>query len=113
MIMKLFLLTFCFYLISLSAFPCSDNEECNTISKTEITKISQSINHDEHSHQNEQCTPFCTCNCCGVHSFKLENPYFSSNENRVVKNKSKLINTYAFVYSNGFFSTILQPPKLS
>jgi hypothetical protein len=97
----------------LSVLPCSDKEECTTTAKTEQSIISSNSNHDQHNHENEQCTPFCVCACCGVHGFQLQMPFFNFKEKKVFTDKEKQKNSYTFIYSNEFTSNIWQPPKLS
>lgn len=60
--MKALSLFLCLYLMLLSVLPCSDVEECN---ESIQMSISQSIDHDNHSHEMELCSPFCICVCCG------------------------------------------------
>lgn len=109
--MKLFWHILSVYLVSLAVLPCSDKEECD-ITVTEQTIISLAANHTQHSHQNEQCPPFCSCACCGIHSFQLQMSFINFKEHTFLSNKKKQISTYAFIYSNEFSSNIWQPPKL-
>ncbi|TKT93238.1 DUF6660 family protein [Dyadobacter frigoris] len=64
--MKIFKLTLSLYILLLSCFPCGDGLECN--GKDEL-KISASVEHKNHSHESESCTPFCTCSCCAASTF--------------------------------------------
>lgn len=49
--------------MALSFIPCGDKLECS--SQSEQT-ISSSDQHEQHKHQNEACTPFCSCACCAT-----------------------------------------------
>ncbi|MFM9909219.1 MAG: DUF6660 family protein [Chitinophagaceae bacterium] len=64
--MKFFFFIMGCFMLYLSCIPCSDSIECNV--KTEV-KISTVANHQQHSHEKESCTPFCTCSCCAVSVF--------------------------------------------
>lgn len=46
------------YILVLSLAPCGDSVECGESNKTEKS-------HNKHKHENENCTPFCICACCG------------------------------------------------
>jgi hypothetical protein len=56
--MRLIALFFSFYILFLTALPCAD---VPSKSKAQDTPISQS----SASHEDE-CSPFCTCNCCAT-----------------------------------------------
>lgn len=51
------------YLIFLSCIPCSDTKEGIAINSVNV----YSSNHENHSHDtnDDSCSPFCVCNCCG------------------------------------------------
>ncbi|MCF2444474.1 hypothetical protein L0657_10950 [Dyadobacter sp. CY345] len=61
--MKIFKLILCFYILTLSCFPCGDVRECNDGTEPEISATSE---HKDHTHTTEACTPFCTCSCCSA-----------------------------------------------
>ncbi|MEI9955372.1 MAG: DUF6660 family protein [Ferruginibacter sp.] len=60
--MKLLAILFSFYILLLPALPCRDSKECNTDKQTVMI---QPDNHDQHHHEDEGCSPFCSCACCG------------------------------------------------
>lgn len=93
--------------------PCSDQEECTNENKVEQSIITQNNEHNQHDHPNEQCTPFCICNCCGAHSFNAHTAYFQIKVNTFFADKEKQKSIYNYIYLNDFSSTIWQPPKLS
>ena len=106
--MKSFWLIFSFYILVLSVLPCTDKEECNEPIQT---NISSNTKHENHNHDKEHCSPFCTCACCGTNisftSFTafqiIERPVFNSSMSYSLFNE--------YIKSN-FFGNIWQPPQL-
>ncbi len=62
--MKVLAVILSFYLLILTAIPCIDSYyDANTSCKTELTQQ----NPDNHHHSDsDNCSPFCTCNCCAT-----------------------------------------------
>jgi hypothetical protein len=108
--MKNFWLIFSVFLLSLSVYPCSDNEECETVVKTEISKTN---NHEKHDHDSEQCTPFCTCACCGVHPLQAQYALTTSKKKFSIPEKKERLSFYSFIYNKKIILNIWQPPKIS
>ena len=108
--MKNFWLLFSFFLLTLSVYPCSENDSCeNNIKKETTTKDK----HHKDSQKTEHCTPFCTCSHCPSSIFY----YFKSNI--ILKKKTfsfqenKLLSFYSFTYNKKIANSIWQPPKIS
>ncbi len=105
--MKTFAITLSLYILVLSFVPCGDGRECNEI---EEVKISASSDHDHHKHDEENCTPFCICSCCGTSMISLNIPEILSEIEQVyvidfpVYIESPLSVTYFHIW---------QPPKIS
>jgi len=59
--MKKLLLLLPLYLLFISCMPCADSEEGNA---GNVTSVSRGTS-DGHEKQDETCSPFCSCNCCG------------------------------------------------
>jgi len=60
MFMKFFACILSVYILFLSAIPCVDRPEDHSLQRIEVTQ-----NHPEsHQHNTDQCSPFCTCECC-------------------------------------------------
>lgn len=104
---KLFTIIMSFWLLFLSCLPCGDSIECN--SKGQVS-ISATSDHQQHKHQGEHCTPFCTCSCCAasvffqtIASYKISKRIFPSTKYLV----------YDISYSSQISFTIWQPPNLS
>ena len=97
------------YILVLSAVPCSDmHNDCNeSKSKTELAQ-----NHDHQQDQDDECSPFCNCSCCGVFAlsvdfsiFQLKKPVnFSINKKVIIRN---------FSFVSNFYGNIWQPPKIN
>jgi hypothetical protein len=93
------------YILMLSFAPCGDSVECDVGNRTEQS-------HNSHKHENENCTPFCICACCGQ-------PVTSNINYPIAKNilipenfnNCKAIYTQTFI--SLFSATIWQPPKIS
>jgi hypothetical protein len=90
--------------------PCNDSVECDDFTKT---TISQTEKHNNHSHETEQCTPFCICACCGTHAFQIQKAFLPSKENNIIFENEKLKTIYSFFYTKNISSKIWQPPKAS
>ena len=58
--MKFFAYILSFYILFLTALPCVDKPDDNTMLKSEISSPN---NHSQHG-DIDHCSPFCTCNCC-------------------------------------------------
>ena len=94
------------YILLLSGMPCTDAQDCN-LSTT--TQVSATQNHDNHQHESEHCPPLCHCSCCSVAVSKL--PTFA-----LVYKKLPLANQLKFSfyhshYLTGFLEAVWQPPK--
>jgi hypothetical protein len=90
--------------LTLTVTPCSDSQTCDS------DAISMSFDHDHSEDTNDQCTPFCTCLCCGAHIASndlialqalIESPNF------------KYSHSYSFEYSFDYLNAIWHPPTLS
>lgn len=89
--------------------PCTDREECSIVKST---KTEQSHNHDRHSHENEHCTPFCICSCCGISTVIQVIPNFVFTPHQFSEITTKEVSHYKFVYTQNYYAPIWQPPKI-
>jgi len=94
-------------LLYLSCLPCGDMLECSV--KQQQT-ISSAANHQNHQHQNEACTPFCSCSCCPASVIYQPVAKVQSERPVIMSQKFPLQND-SFLSQE--FSSIWQPPKLS
>lgn len=96
------------YITALAILPCSDGyiTGCFTDLINEHTEIQ---NHSDHSHDHEDddCTPFCTCICCGsVISMSITNIFFLD---RIGLLSIYRFN-YSFNYSLDYSDIVWHPP---
>jgi hypothetical protein len=103
--MKPVALIISFYLFALCIIPCTDNVTCGEEITTEM-----SDNHDHSNDAADNCTMFCTCNCCGI-SFTAESFHLLLEINVDLSNTTNSF--YSCVYNNGYLDNIWQPPNLS
>jgi hypothetical protein len=108
--MKFFWLFFSLLLSTLSVFPCGDSLECKT--KTE-SKIPENTDHEKHNHESEQCTPFCSCACCGITVFQFQKLAYNFKTKTILYNQKNKIIFYSFIYKKQVAYKIWQPPKIS
>ncbi|MGQ7947352.1 DUF6660 family protein [Flavobacterium sp. WC2509] len=97
------------YLITLSSMPCADLEVNSSVHKT--AQFSSEENHS-HDKQNDLCSPFCTCNCCGaqVLSYQANIVFGLSTIPAVI---IKALPTYKSILYSNFFGSIWQPPQIA
>ena len=106
--MKLFSIIISIYIIALSCLPCADME-VNSLAHT-TTKFT--ANHEDHSHdkENDLCSPFCICSCCGsqvVSLFHIDAINFPI----LFKGIKTQLPTYKSVFASNFYGSIWQPPQ--
>lgn len=99
--MKLLIVILAFFVFGLSTIPCTDGiSEDDNITLTE--------NHSDHSQ--DDCTPFCTCTCCGIAiPFKV---MVFEDEDLNIKIISHHFNLND-LYTQGFITSVWQPPAVS
>lgn len=106
--MKSFWTIFSFYILILSALPCTDREECS------LTNVAQTEHsHEGHSHEKDHCTPFCICSCCGINTTIEIVPDFDFTQLAYSLDIPKQVSHYKAVYTDNYFAPIWQPPKIS
>ena len=106
--MKIVNYIFSIYLIVLSCLPCADME----MDSTSHFSKEISSNTDKHSHDNENdaCSPFCVCNCCGNQNFACNMHY------NFVFFKNTLdakVPGYKSMITCNYFGSIWQPPQIN
>ncbi len=105
--MKFFTFIMGFFLLYLSCLPCGDSRECNAKNPVEI---SANENHQQHNHESEACSPFCTCSCCPASSY-----FYNSLKYQISKIvlQSEKYPLYNIAFNSEAHYSIFQPPKLS
>lgn len=106
--MKRFWAIFSIYILFLSIAPCGDERNCNEFAETH-TNVTANTAQDA-SHQDEVCSPFCMCACCGCQGFHLE-PF--SGSIALVQTADKKITPHQSEFVSQFSANIWQPPKIS
>lgn len=108
--MKKFWLLFSFLLFTLSVYPCSEIDDCEKNTKTEVTKKD---NHKDQKSNTEHCTPFCTCSHCQAPAFYLNISNFNFKKNIPFFQEKKLLSNYSLLHPNKITLNIWQPPKIN
>ncbi|MBO9595895.1 MAG: hypothetical protein J7599_23530 [Niabella sp.] len=104
--MKWFLFLFGFYLLSLTAVPCSDGGD--TCNGSDAVATLQTAAYS-HTHTTEHCTPLCLCNCCSSVVAKIPLPPAVTPGAGISPGFKTTL--YADQYLAGFKARIWQPPK--
>lgn len=87
------------------AYPCSDAKTCD-----ETDKVVTTDHHDHSEDEDDNCTPFCFCNCCGVaFTVNVNAPFFSFAETPL----KAYIFHYKFNYSHEHLENVWHPPTVS
>lgn len=102
-----FHILFALYFAFLAVVPCGDKEDCNDLKKSELCQTSHE--HDEENHEDESCTPFCTCSCCAA-LFLLADV---SNHVKQVAEINSIYTIHKASPETGAILPIWQPPKIS
>jgi hypothetical protein len=104
---KLLIVIFSLYVLLLPALPCSDPNECRETAATEAP-VNDTGNHKQHDE--EACSPFCNCSCCG----QIFTPVLHLNRIAIVKQTAQKQQYFYqdISLSSDFLGTIWQPPKV-
>lgn len=98
------------YLVALLCIPCADIE----VNSVAYSTKEMDGNHKDHSHdkENDLCSPFCICNCCGAQIFN----YFPSTNFEfptIVSAIETKESFYKSTFTSNFFGSIWQPPQIA
>lgn len=95
--------------MALSNMPCADMEVNSAAHKT--AQFSSEANHS-HDKQNDLCSPFCACNCCGaqVLNYQLTATFDFPPSYSII---SIQLPTYTSVVVSNFYGSIWQPPQIA
>jgi len=104
--MKFLAIILSFYLLLLTAIPCIDAKADNKMQNTELSQEKQDNHHHSDS---DNCTPFCSCNCCATsvvfQAYEVQLNCFPFCE------KQYFPVTSAFISDT--LASIWQPPKIA
>lgn len=97
------------YLLALSNMPCADME-VNSIAHKKAQFASEA-NHS-HDKDNDLCSPFCACNCCGaqVLSYQSVITFNFPLANSIILSP---LPVYTSVFASNFYGSIWQPPQIA
>lgn len=98
-----------FYILSLSFLPCCENDG----DAVQNIFYAQASDHSGEHHEEEGCSPFCQCACCGMQAFQYLYQRVSLFEKNYPTESIRLFSHYQFSYAQEIFLTIWQPPKIS
>ncbi len=93
----------------ISCLPCADLDISN--SSRNVTQFISNHNNHSNDQQNDFCSPFCTCNCCGVQVLNYASTSSFDFPVLVVITKSAVPN-YDSVFASNFYGSIWQPPQI-
>ena len=98
---------FSVYFLVLALAPCGDARDCNENRTSELCKVEHQ--HEQDSHEDEDCTPLCTCSCCAATFLVDHQTHFLGHVS--------LVNTVYTIHNNrpetGAIISFWQPPKIS
>jgi hypothetical protein len=94
------------YILLLSFLPCADSKECTAFGEQRISALA---GHEGHNHQQESCTPFCICACCGTVTFFQQVTLFPVPHTQL-QERPEFHNVLSFHSYD--FHTVWQPPQL-
>ncbi|MBK9985146.1 MAG: hypothetical protein IPP15_22775 [Saprospiraceae bacterium] len=105
--MNLFCFTYALYILVLSMWPCGDACDHSFIPQPLVSEPQSS--HNDH-HEDEACSPFCLCPCCGTVCNQSHQPI----ESITISWTSALNQPHdqTSLLQDIYFS-IWQPPKIS
>ena len=104
--MKIIISIFSIYFLALNIMPCNDGKIKMHDDMEQTVNIDD---HDGHDHEDE-CSPFCQCNCCSVHVISF---VFEPLELSISPKINSHISFYISPIYDGFDGSILQPPQLN
>ncbi|MCX6352301.1 MAG: hypothetical protein NTX03_10620 [Bacteroidetes bacterium] len=101
--MKYLCILLSFYVLMATGMPCMDEDEA-VVNSVSTTQHSDNTNHD-----NESCSPFCICNCCGCSGFSIPLSFLVKG---IIINATQLkIAEYQALVTDDFIAAIWQPPR--
>jgi len=83
--------------------PCTDKETCEE-QHTELD-----ADHGDYEHDEDTCSPFCSCVCCGVQGIVVYAFQFNFKE---VEKVTVSVSSFYVTSESNYFYSFWQPPKL-
>jgi len=95
-----------FYIMVLLAIPCADHQKDHVLQKKEMASAA----HHDKDHMGDQCSPFCTCDCC-------VSPIIYQDYTVILDSFAILMGSYSsenpFDSVTFYSGSIWQPPQIS
>ncbi|WP_131555339.1 DUF6660 family protein [Sphingobacterium deserti] len=112
--MKLVLSILSIYFLVLSALPCRDGGDdllpAMSSAMAHSSSDSGTQNHEKHDHNQDGCSPFCSCHCCSIKIEPLQ--MFEAGIDRKVVFKLSVAQPEIDAPSiNNYPNRVWQPPK--
>lgn len=101
--MRFFCYILSIYIVFLTSLPCIDQPLQNHVEKTELGGNSNHQHHD-----GDDCSPFCTCNCCGTPV--IQQDFFVHFDAFTLLQEYDLPE-YISVFTSDYLKSIWQPPQ--
>lgn len=98
-----------FFMFCLAFMPCADSPG---MCKKEVHLIGTDDGHAHNSNEEDNCPPFCSCNCCGVSIALYFHPFKAKDPHAVVEISQEILSIYPS-YIPAFYGNIWQPPKIN
>ena len=102
--MKYLYVIFAIFILTVSVIPCVD---AHTENNAEL-EFSQEHNSNNENH-NEDCSPFCTCDCCSISVINSSVRIFDKEQK---SENSIVFFHYSFDYSFEYYFSVWNPPKV-
>ena len=98
-----------FYFFALSALPCVDIERESAAHSKIPTSEEKNHSHDK---DNDLCSPFCVCNCCGSQLTLNYVPAITYELKLPFEAIKTLQSIYTSALHSNFYGSIWQPPQI-
>jgi hypothetical protein len=102
--LKVIAIILSFFIFCLAITPCSDARTCDADASTELIGADT---HDHSTDEHDACTPFCTCQCCGI-TFTFSE--ISLEFETLCEPNYPYIFDYSFNYQRDYLDRIWHPP---
>lgn len=96
--------------VYLAVIPCGDALAAEKPESFTSSIQADHQNHDNESHERDNCSSFCVCNCCQTRNFV---PYISSDVTPSVNINKKLSKFNNLYHPIGVIDSIWRPPQFA
>ena len=103
--MKVLSIILSLYVLVLTTIPCVDRPFAKITPQSEYCGTAS----DHLGHDDDSCSPFCVCNCCGNHVVSIEKLGLS----KIFSYPGEKITPTTISFKSNLFRSIWQPPKIS